>query len=92
MCEYETNRCGQIIRDEADLLILGWGQLNNWAFPEIPGLHSFKGPYMHSAKYDQAFDATGKTVAIVGGGSTGVQVLPQIQPKAKHIHHYMRSR
>ncbi|PGH28270.1 hypothetical protein AJ80_00161 [Polytolypa hystricis UAMH7299] len=81
----------EVLEDEADLLLLGWGQLNNWAFPDIPGLHSFKGEYMHSAHYNENFDPTGKTVAIVGGGSTGVQVLPQIQPQAKKVHHYMRS-
>lgn len=79
------------IHDEADIFILAWGMLNNWAMPEIPGLHSFRGPYMHTAAYDETFDPTGKTVALVGGGSTGVQVLPHIQKKAKKVHHYMRS-
>jgi hypothetical protein len=81
----------QTFHDEADIFILGWGQLNNWAFPDIPGLHSFKGEYMHSADFKENFDPTGKTVAIVGGGSTGVQILPQIQPKAKKVQQYMRS-
>ncbi len=71
--------------------MLGWGQLNNWDFPDVPGLHSFKGPYMHSAHYDTTFDSTDKVVAIVGGGSTGVQILPQIQPVAKRVQQYMRS-
>lgn len=81
-----------MIYDEADMLLLGWGQLNNWAFPDVPGLHDFKGPYMHSANYDESFDPTGKVVALVGGGSTGVQVLPEIQPKAKQVQQYMRSK
>lgn len=46
---------------------------------------------MHSADFKEDFDPTGKTVAIVGGGSTGVQILPQIQPKAKKVQQYMRS-
>ncbi|CAM1506055.1 Fc.00g056960.m01.CDS01 [Cosmosporella sp. VM-42] len=83
---------GQMIEDEADILLLGWGQLNNWEFPNVPGLHDFKGPYMHSANYDETFDPTGKTVAIVGGGSTGVQVLPEVQKVAKQAHQYMRSK
>ncbi|KAB5551065.1 hypothetical protein GE09DRAFT_1000878, partial [Coniochaeta sp. 2T2.1] len=82
----------KMIYDEADILLLGWGQLNNWEFPKVPGLHDFKGPYMHSANYDESFDPTGKVVALVGGGSTGVQVLPQIQGKAKEVHQYMRSK
>lgn len=65
--------------------------LNNWEWPNVPGLHSFKGPYMHSADYDTSFDATGKTVAVVGGGSSGIQILPHIQKVAKKVDHYMRS-
>jgi cation diffusion facilitator CzcD-associated flavoprotein CzcO len=65
--------------------------LNNWEWPKVKGLHSFKGPYMHSADYDTSFDATGKTVAVVGGGSSGIQILPHIQKVAKHVDHYMRS-
>lgn len=46
---------------------------------------------MHSADYDTTFDATGKTIAVVGGGSSGIQILPHIQKVAKHVDHYMRS-
>ena len=81
----------KVIHDEADILLLAWGQLNNWAFPNVPGLHDFKGPYMHSANYDESFDATGKKVALVGGGSTGVQILPHLQKVASRVDQYMRS-
>ncbi|KAF7554996.1 hypothetical protein G7Z17_g2518 [Cylindrodendrum hubeiense] len=81
----------KVFEDEADVLILGWGMLNNWEWPKVPGLHSFKGPYMHSADYDTTFDPTGKTIAVVGGGSSGIQILPHIQKVAKHVDHYMRS-
>jgi cation diffusion facilitator CzcD-associated flavoprotein CzcO len=81
----------QVIEDEAEVLIMAWGMLNNWELPKVPGLHDFKGPYMHTANYDTAFDPTDKVVALVGGGSTGVQVLPNIQSKARKVKHYMRS-
>lgn len=29
-----------------------------------------------------------KTIALIGAGSTGVQILPQIQPVAKRVDHY----
>lgn len=70
---------------------MAWGMLNNWEFPKVPGLHDFKGPYMHTADYDTTFDPTDKVVALVGGGSTGVQVLPSVQTKARKVKHYMRS-
>lgn len=88
---YRRSNSPQEFEDKADVLILGWGMLNNWEWPNIKGLHDFKGPYMHSADYDTSFDATGKVVAVVGGGSSGIQILPHIQKVAKHVDHYMRS-
>lgn len=35
---------------------------------------------MHSATWDNDFDLTGKTVAVIGGGSSAVQIIPSIQP------------
>jgi hypothetical protein len=31
----------------------------------------------------------GKNVALIGAGSTGIQLLPQIQPYAKSVDHYV---
>jgi cation diffusion facilitator CzcD-associated flavoprotein CzcO len=35
---------------------------------------------MHSATWDSDYDLSGKTVAVIGGGSSAVQIIPQIQP------------
>jgi cation diffusion facilitator CzcD-associated flavoprotein CzcO len=35
---------------------------------------------MHSATWDNSYDLSGKTVAILGGGSSAVQIIPNIQP------------
>jgi cation diffusion facilitator CzcD-associated flavoprotein CzcO len=35
---------------------------------------------MHTAAWDGSHDLTGKTVAVIGGGSSAVQVIPNIQP------------
>lgn len=35
---------------------------------------------MHSARWDSEYDLKGKTVAVIGGGSSAVQIVPQIQP------------
>ena len=32
------------------------GILNTWKWPEIEGLHDFKGKLMHSAKWDESYD------------------------------------
>lgn len=47
---------------------------------------------MHTANFDPSFDLEDKRVALIGAGSTGIQVLPNIQPKAKRVFHYMRGK
>ena len=77
--------------DTADILINGSGILNRWRWPDISGLHSFKGTLVHSARWDTNLDWTGKRVAIIGNGSSAIQILPQMQRTAKHIVTYIRS-
>jgi cation diffusion facilitator CzcD-associated flavoprotein CzcO len=47
---------------------------------------------MHSANWDTSFDWTEKRVALIGAGSSGIQILPQIQPKAKQVVHFMKGK
>ncbi|UPK95264.1 hypothetical protein LCI18_006199 [Fusarium solani-melongenae] len=82
----------EVVTDSADVLIQAVGALNKWKMPEIKGLYDFKGPLMHSAHYDTSFDPTGKRIALIGGGSSGIQILPQIQPIAQRVDHYMKGK
>lgn len=77
--------------DTADILINGSGLLNRWRWPDIPNLHSFQGTLVHSAAWDPNLDWTGKRVALVGNGSSAIQILPKMQPTAKHIVTYIRN-
>ena len=52
-----------------------------WKYPDIPGIREFKGKLMHSARWDSEYDLKGKSVAVIGGGSSAVQIVPQIQPR-----------
>ena len=45
---------------------------------------------MHTAHYDTSFDHRGKTVAVIGNGSSGVQTVPAIQPDVKKLVHIVR--
>jgi hypothetical protein len=59
--------------------------------PKIEGLHSFKGNLLHSASFDRSVDLKGKTVALIGTGSTGVQIVPALQPIVKKLIPFIRS-
>ncbi|KAJ5531135.1 hypothetical protein N7527_004528 [Penicillium freii] len=77
--------------DQCDILIQATGALNDWKWPKIPGLHDFKGNLMHSASWDESCDYTGQRVAVIGNGSSGIQIVPAMLPNVSHIDHYMRS-
>lgn len=47
---------GEIFEDRADALITAIGALNEWSWPQIPGLHDFNGKLLHSAAWDQGYD------------------------------------
>lgn len=44
--------------DVGDVFMTGMGALNDWRWPNIPGLKTFKGKVLHSADYDQTFEMT----------------------------------
>ena len=77
--------------DWCHVLVNGTGILNNWKWPDIKGLHDFRGVLMHSAKWDHSVDFEGKTVGIVGTGSTSVQIVPQLQKEVGKLKVFMRS-
>ncbi|KAK3633622.1 hypothetical protein LTR56_015688 [Elasticomyces elasticus] len=81
---------GNRTSDNADVLITAIGVLNLWEWPKIPGLLDFEGKLMHSADYDTTFDIHGKNVAVIGAGSSGIQIVPTIQPQVRRLDHYVR--
>ncbi|KAI8935358.1 hypothetical protein NX059_007942 [Plenodomus lindquistii] len=85
-------RNGSVIEDSAEILINAGGFLNSWKWPEIPGLHDFKGKLMHSAAWDTDYDFENKTVVVIGSGSSAVQIVPELQPKVKHMFSINRSK
>lgn len=46
---------------------------------------------MHTAGWNHDVDFRGKKVALIGVGSSGVQVMPWLQKTAGHVTHFIRS-
>ncbi|KAK5948842.1 hypothetical protein OHC33_010093 [Knufia fluminis] len=73
-----------LLRDEkeeveyADVLVSGQGILNNWKWPSIPGLDDFEGEKSHSAYWNHTHDYSNKRIAVIGNGSSGIQIIPQM--------------
>jgi cation diffusion facilitator CzcD-associated flavoprotein CzcO len=64
---------------------------SNWKWPDIQGLHSFKGILQHSARYDPATELTGKRVAVIGIGSSGIQLTSKIASQVKQLYTWVKS-
>lgn len=45
---------------------------------------------MHSAAYEEGYDLKDKKVAVVGAGSSGVQIVAKIIPEVKQLYHWVR--
>ncbi|KAI8965278.1 FAD/NAD(P)-binding domain-containing protein [Daldinia sp. FL1419] len=82
---------GREFRDNANFLVNASGILNNWKWPDIQGINNFKGDLIHTANWPKDFDYTGKAIAIIGNGSSGIQLLPTIQPSVKKLYHFVRT-
>ena len=102
-----------VFTDSCDLLFSATGALNEWKWPDIPGLDKFRGKLLHSANWDEDYDyqvassfsttskasfltrispCKNETVAVIGSGSSAIQIVPGIQKAVKHLDSYVRGR
>ena len=75
-----------------DILITAIGRFNAWKLPDYPGVDEYQGHLRHSSNWDPNFDPTGKRVAVIGNGASGIQVVPELQKVTEHLDHYARSK
>ncbi|MGE0415676.1 MAG: flavin-containing monooxygenase [Acetobacteraceae bacterium] len=80
----ETHRCR--------FLITGVGPLSADTLPRVPGRDDFRGLSFHTYRWpQQEIDFTGKRVAVIGTGATGVQVIQTIAPQVKQLTVFQRT-
>jgi 4-hydroxyacetophenone monooxygenase len=75
----------------ADVVISAVGQLNRPRLPDLPGIESFGGEWMHSAEWVEGTDLAGKRVAVVGTGASAFQIVPTIAPTAARVTVFQRT-
>lgn len=86
----ENCQTHEVLHDTCDVLYACIGALNDWKWPEIPGLADFKGKLLHSAVWDNDWSPDNQSVAVIGSGSSAIQIVPAIQPRVKHLDNYVR--
>lgn len=75
----------------ADFVIAATGVLHHPFTPSIPGLDTFDGDVVHTARWDDDIAVAGRRVAVIGSGSTGVQVVSALQPDSAQLTQFVRT-
>ncbi|WP_329377207.1 flavin-containing monooxygenase [Streptomyces sp. NBC_01716] len=66
------------------------GLLNVPRYPDWPGLDGFTGDSFHTARWDEKVQLAGRRVAVVGTGSTAVQIVPVVADSAARLYVFQR--
>jgi cation diffusion facilitator CzcD-associated flavoprotein CzcO len=83
-------RGGELVR--ARFLVTATGVLSVPFVPEVPGREVFRGLQLHTGLWpSEPVDFDGKRVAIVGTGSSGVQLVPIVADAAESLTVYQRT-
>ncbi|KAF3009576.1 hypothetical protein E8E13_006033 [Curvularia kusanoi] len=82
---------GSSFQEEFDFVITAIGRFNAWKLPDYPGLDEYKGHLRHTSNWDSSYDPTGKKVAVIGNGASGLQIVPHLQRVANHVTHFVRN-
>ncbi|MFA5882915.1 MAG: NAD(P)/FAD-dependent oxidoreductase [Acidimicrobiia bacterium] len=85
----------------AKYLVLAPGILNLMKIPTLPGMEDFRGTAFHTARWDYAYtggspdgnlDRLGdESVAILGTGASGIQVIPHLARAARQVFVFQRT-
>ena len=87
--EIETDQGDRVT---ARHLITGIGCISTGNIPKIKGLDSFEGDWYHTGNWPHhPVDFSGKRVAVIGTGSSGVQSIPVIAEQAGHLTVFQRT-
>ncbi len=77
---------------QAPVCIMATGNLSIPRVPDFPGLDDFQGDTYHTGLWPhEGVDFTGKRVAVIGTGSSGVQSIPIIAEQAETLTVFQRT-
>ncbi|MEU1954915.1 flavin-containing monooxygenase [Nocardia rhamnosiphila] len=85
-----TTDQGEVV--SARYAIMATGCLSAPKMVEVPGIDTFRGRSFHTGNWPaQEVDFTGRRVAVIGTGSSGVQVIPLIAESAEQLTVFQRT-
>jgi cation diffusion facilitator CzcD-associated flavoprotein CzcO len=75
----------------ARTVVLACGPLSQASFPDIRGIERYEGHKIHSARWDDSYDFTGKRVGVIGTGASAVQIIPELVKRAGFVKVFQRT-
>ncbi|OBB42847.1 MULTISPECIES: NAD(P)/FAD-dependent oxidoreductase [unclassified Mycobacterium] len=76
----------------ARFCVMATGPLSAALTPDFPGLDGYAGELYHTAHWPhEPVDFTGKRVAVIGTGSSGIQSIPVIAEQADRLYVFQRT-
>lgn len=86
----KTQKEGEVFK--VKFLLLNVGFAAKRYIPDFKGLDSFKGVWLHPSYWPkEGIDLSGKRVAIIGTGATGVQLTQELSKTAGHLTVFQRT-
>ncbi|WP_241383879.1 flavin-containing monooxygenase [Rhodococcus sp. CH91] len=76
---------------EANVVVAASGVFATPRELSVEGVSDFVGQVVHTARWSEDVEYAGKKVAVIGNGSTGVQLLSKIAEKADSVTVYQRT-
>lgn len=76
----------------AQFCVMASGNLSTPRVPDFKGLETFQGKWYHTGLWPQeGVDFSGLRVAVIGTGSSGVQMIPLVAAQADHLTVFQRT-
>ncbi len=82
---------GARVEHEVNAIVSAAGLFSTPKIPDIPGAEEFEGTILHPTQWTSEHDVRGKRIAIIGNGSTGVQILAPVAEEAERVHVFQRT-
>jgi 4-hydroxyacetophenone monooxygenase len=96
LARYDAQRCEwdldikvageRMVRHTASVVVSASGLFATPRTLDVPGVENFEGQIVHTTQWRDGVDCAGKKVAIIGNGSTGVQLLSSISAVADSVY------
>ncbi|MHB8695076.1 MAG: flavin-containing monooxygenase, partial [Solirubrobacteraceae bacterium] len=78
-------------RYRARYCVMASGCLSAPHRPQLDGLDEFEGDWYHSARWPEGLSLDGSRVGVIGTGSTGIQLIPQLARSAEQLYVFQRT-